>query len=78
MGQPTNKTAKELILNLLDAGITQDYVNVILNQVKEEKVTSFYDGHSAGKAKVRGKLLTKINDRDNYNGQFLTNFIKNL
>ncbi len=36
MGQPTNKTAKELILNLLDAGITQDYVNVILNQVKEE------------------------------------------
>jgi hypothetical protein len=78
MEQLTAKqTAKQLVLNLQDAGITNEYVNLILKTIKEEKKESFYDGWNAGKEAARFAFNELVNEGDNYNGQFLKNWLKN-
>lgn len=77
------KSIKELVLDLQDAGITNDYCNILLKAIKEEKENSFNAGvqvtekeaYAVGKAvgreEARVCLLRKCETSDNFNTQHL-------
>ena len=68
------KTALELILNLQDAGITNDYVNKILRQVTEENLKA----HERGYKKALNIVYDKFKGSLNYNTQYLKDWINKL
>ena len=72
------KTTNELILDLQDAGITNEYVNVLLESIKEDKDDVFRQGELIGKEKARGTFMAKLNLSDNFNTQYLKNWIKRV
>ena len=68
------KTALELILNLQDAGITNDYVNKILRQVNEENLKA----HERGYKKALNIVYDKFKGSLNFNTQYLKDWIKRI
>jgi len=68
--------AKQLILNLRDAGITTAYINLILKTVQEENIASFRDGWKSGKEEARETFAEKLSQSENYNTQYLTAWTK--
>lgn len=72
----TKKTAKDLILSLQDAGITNEYVNVILNEIQAEKDKLYITALNAGKLSARGVFMKKLNVSDNFNTQYLKGWLK--
>ncbi len=77
MGQ-SFKSTRQLILDLQDAGITNEYCNVILNAIHEEQKTSFATGKKAGHNEFRGVLLKELRTSDNFNSQYLTDWVTNV
>lgn len=74
----TAATTKQLILNLQDAGITNEYVNVLLESIQEDKDDVFKQGELIGKEKARGTFMAKLNSSDNFNTQYLKNWLKRV
>ena len=68
------KTALELILDLQDAGITNDYVNKILRQVNEENLKAYERGYK----KALNIVYDKFKGSLNYNTQYLKDWINKL
>ena len=68
------KTALELILDLQDAGITNEYVNKILRQVNEENLKA----HERGYKKALNIVYDKFKGSLNYNTQYLKDWINKL
>ena len=77
------KSIKELVLDLQDAGITNEYCNILLKAIKAEKENSFNAGvqttekeaYAVGKAvgreEARITILRKCETSDNFNTQHL-------
>tara|TARA_R110002126_G_scaffold89252_2_gene213410 strand:+ start:16740 stop:16964 length:225 start_codon:yes stop_codon:yes gene_type:complete len=70
--------SKNLIDNLIGAGITETYINTILNAVKEEKETAHKAGQKIGKADLIGKLAKEFKTANNFNSSYLIEFLKRL
>ena len=68
------KTALELILNLQDAGITNEYVNKILRQVNEENLKA----HESGYNKALSVVYDKFKGSLNFNTQYLKEWLTKL
>jgi len=68
------KTALELILNLQDAGITNDYVNKILRQVNEENLKAYEKGHN----KALNSVYDKFRGSLNFNTQYLKDWLTRI
>ena len=68
------KTALELILNLQDAGITNEYVNKILLQVDKENKKAQQSGYK----KALETVYDKFNSSINFNTQYLKNWLNKL
>ena len=68
------KTALELILNLQDAGITNEYVNKILRQVNEENLKA----HESGFNKALNIVYDKFKGSLNFNTQYLKDWLTRI
>jgi len=68
------KTALELILNLQDAGITNDYVNKILRQVNDENIKA----HNKGYTKALNIVYDKFKGSLNFNTQYLKDWLTRI
>lgn len=77
MGQ-SFKSTRQLILDLQDAGITNEYCNIILNAIHEEQKTSFAAGKKVGHSEFRGVLLKECKASENFNTQYLTDWATNI
>lgn len=72
------KSAKQLILDLQEAGITNDYCNVILKAIFAEKENSYEVGRQVGQEEARAVMFKKCLESDNFNTQYLKDWVKNV
>lgn len=72
------KSAKRLILDLQEAGITKDYCNIILKAVFAEKEQSYTVGQNVGQEEARAAFFKKCQESDNFNTQYLKDWVKKL
>lgn len=68
------KTAKQLISDLRGAGITEGYINQLLSKVESERQMARF----VGREEARAKFAKLVKTSDNFNSQFLINWIKKL
>ena len=71
-------TAHELILKLQEAGITNEYVNKILNEVKIEKQKEYEKGRKHGFTYALNLVYDKFKSAHNFNTQYLKEWVTKL
>ena len=72
------KSAKRLILDLQEVGITKEYCNIILRAVFEEKENSYTVGQNVGQEEARAAFFKKCQESENFNTQYLKGWVKKL
>ena len=71
-------TAHELILKLQEAGITNEYCNKILNEVKLEKEKEYEQGRKHGFTYALNIFYSKCKTAKNFNTQYLQLWLQKL
>ena len=71
-------TAHELTIKLQDAGITNEYCNKILNEVKVEKQKEYEKGRKHGFTYALNIVHDKFKTAHNFNTQYLKDWLTKL
>ncbi len=74
----TLKTTQELILDLQEAGITNEYCNLILNMVKTNEREAYEAGKMVGHEEARAIMFKKFSTAENFNTQHLREWVTKL